>query len=35
MTWWSTTSPEQLFAGVLLVGFGLMILFWHQLFPPL
>jgi hypothetical protein len=33
MNWWSTLSPGQIFFGVLLVGLGLMILFWHQLFP--
>lgn len=33
--WWVSVSPEQLFCGGLFVGFGLMVLFWHQLFPPL
>lgn len=35
MNWWATVQPGQLFIGVLLVGLGLMTLFWHQLFPPL
>lgn len=28
-------TPEQIFFGTLLVGFGLMILFYNQIFPPL
>lgn len=35
MNWWATITPERLFVGCLLIGFGLMILFWRQLFPPL
>lgn len=35
MNWWHTVLPGQLFVGGLLIGFGLMVLFWTQLFPPL